>query len=125
MAYYCVDHIKDQVTTIPTYTTGWLGGLNRAVNGFHEDQMSTTHPVRSVMPNTGLARMYFDSITYRKGMMTLKQLVFLMGENNFFSGVTDYFNKFGWSNGTIDDFIASIEPYFESPDPEYTLTIWK
>ena len=80
MAYFCVDSIKTKVTTIPQYTTGWLGGLNRAVGGFREDQMSTTHPVRSYMPNTSLARMYFDSITYRKGMMTLKQLIFLMGE---------------------------------------------
>jgi aminopeptidase N len=125
MAYTCIDSIKDQVTTIPKYTTGWLGGLSRAVNGFREDQMSTTHPVRSVMPNTGLARMYFDGITYRKGMMTLKQLVFLMGADNFFKGVTNYFNNFGWSNGTIDDFISAIEPYFSSPAPEYTLDVWK
>jgi len=34
MAYFCLDSIKDKVTTIPTYTTGWLGGLNRAVGGF-------------------------------------------------------------------------------------------
>lgn len=80
MSYYCIDNIKDQVTTLPSpYTSGWLGGLARAVGGYREDQMTTTHPVRSEIPNTSLATVYFDSITYRKGSMTLKQLMFLMG----------------------------------------------
>ncbi len=48
MSYYCIDSIKDKVTTLPSsYTSGWLGGLARAVGGYREDQMSTTHPVRS------------------------------------------------------------------------------
>ena len=70
--------------------------------------MSTTHPVRSVVPNTNLAKMYFDGITYRKGLMVLKQLIFNMGETQFFQGVTDYFTAFGFANGTLDDFVASL-----------------
>lgn len=120
-----MDSIKADITLIPEYTTGWLGGLERVVQGFREDQMSTTHPIRPDMPNTELAKMYFDGITYRKGLMCLKQLIFLMGDTNFFRGVTDYFNQFAWSNGTIDDFLANIEPYFVSPDSEYTLDVWK
>ena len=69
--------------------------------------------------------MYFDGITYRKGMMTLKQLSFLMGSEQFFKGVTDYFNTFSFSNGTIDDFLACIAPYYDNPDPNYTLDVWK
>lgn len=48
-----------------------------------------------------------------------------MGENNFMQGVTAYFNQFGWSNGTIDDFLGQMEPFFTSPTPDYTLQVWK
>lgn len=80
MSYFCIDGIKAQVTTIPAYTTGWIGGIARAVGGYREDQLSTTHPVRSAVPNTSVATVYFDNITYRKGLSVLKQLMFLMGE---------------------------------------------
>jgi aminopeptidase N len=83
--------------------------------------MTTTHPIRSAVPNTSLATAYFDNITYRKGLSTLKQLMFLMGEDNFFKGVTDYFTKFSWSNGTIDNFLASMNQFYVNPTPDYTL----
>lgn len=119
MAYSCVDAIKDQITT--DYSSGWIGGVKRAIGGYREDQLSTTHPVRSEVPNTNLAKMYFDGITYRKGMIALKQLFFIMGETNFFKGVTDYFTEFAWKNGTINDFLAKMEPYYTAPDAGYTL----
>lgn len=108
MAYFCIDGIKNKVTTIPQYTSGWIGGVARVVGGYREDQLSTTHPIRSAVPNTSLATVYFDNITYRKGLATLKQLMFLMGEANFFKGVNNYFNTRIWSNGTIDDFLGSM-----------------
>jgi aminopeptidase N len=92
MSYYCIDSIKTLVTTIETYSSGWLGGLARSVGGYREDQMTTTHPIRTPVANTSLATVYFDAITYQKGSMTLKQLMFLMGETAFFQGVTDYLN---------------------------------
>lgn len=108
MSFSCLEGIKDRQTTLPAYSTGWMPGLKRAIQGYLEDQMSTTHPVRSVVPNTNLATVYFDSITYEKGMMTLKQLFFLMGEDNFYKGINRYFTNFAWKNGTIDDFLNSM-----------------
>jgi len=125
MAFSCLEGIKDKVTTIPTYSTGWMAGLKRAVGGYLEDQLSTTPPVRSVVPNTNLAKVYFDAITYRKGMMTLKQLFFIMGEENFYKGVNKYFTNFAWSNGTIDDFLNSISEFYVIPGSNYTLENWK
>lgn len=125
MAYYCMDGIKDKVTTISTYTSGWIGGVARVVGGYREDQMSTTHPIRSEVPNTSLATVYFDNITYRKGLSVLKQLMFLMGEANFLSGVTDYLTNFALSNGTIDNFLNSMQLFYTNPDPAYTLEVWR
>ena len=125
MAYWCMDNIKTLVTTV-TYTSGWYNGLTRAVDGFRADQDSnTTHPIRPSVPNTSLAKVYFDSITYRKGFMTLRQLFFLMGEVNFLNGLKSYFAKFPWGNGTTDDFLASLQPFFKPGIAEYTMDKWK
>lgn len=127
MAYFCIDGIKDKVQTIPQYTSGWIGGVARVVGGYREDQLSTTHPIRSEVPNTSLATVYFDNITYRKGLATLKQLMYIMGEDNFFKGVTQYFNLYIWSNGTIDNFLSAMSIDFVDPSPNknYSLDLWK
>lgn len=38
----------------------------------------------------------------------MKQFMFLMGEDNFFKGLKDYFVSFAWRNGTIDDFLGKM-----------------
>ena len=119
ISYWCLEKIKNipEVSAFLQYATGWIPMMVRTVGGYREDQMTTTtHPVRSFVPNTSLATAYFDSITYRKGSTCLKQLLFLMGEDNFLKGLTDYFTKFAWSNGTIDDFLNSMSLYFFDPN---------
>ena len=104
------------MTTI-SYDSGWKLFLVRGVSGYREDQITTTtHGVRSEIPNTTLAETAFDSITYQKGSATMKQLMFLMGEDNFFKGLKDYFDAFGWKNGAIDDFLGCMQTYFTLPD---------
>jgi aminopeptidase N len=49
--------------------------------------------------------------------------MFLMGEEPFFLGVKDYFDAFGWSNGTIDDFLGKMQTHFDNPN--FTLNDWK
>jgi aminopeptidase N len=78
IGYFCIENIKDKVTKL-NYNSGLTTMLGSTVSGYREDQMTTTHPVRSVVPNVSLAMAYFDSITYQKGAATLKQLMFLMG----------------------------------------------
>jgi aminopeptidase N len=67
------------------------------------------------VPSTKLATAYFDGISYQKGSAILKQLLFLMGEGNFFSGLQDYFQNLQWSNSTIDDLLASMGKFFDNP----------
>lgn len=125
MAYWCMDSIKADVTSF-AYTSGWMFGVSRAVEGFRSDQDSTTHPLRPSVPNTNLAKVYFDPITYRKGFMTLRQLFFIMGETNFLKGLKDYFAKFAFDNATTDDFLANLEPYFKPTQVTgYTMEVWK
>lgn len=53
--------------------------LNRKGWGYSEDQLITTHPIRSNVENTQVAESIFDGITYSKGAATMKQLMYLMG----------------------------------------------
>lgn len=106
MAYYCLDGIKDKVTTIDKYASGWIPAVSRVMQGFREDQLSSTRPIRSEVANTSLATAYFDKITSGKGMLILKQLMVLMGSAKFFQGVTAFLNKYAWSNATMEQFMA-------------------
>ena len=65
----------------------------------------------------------FDGITYAKGGSSLKQVMFLMGEDNFSHALADYFYRFEWDNATIDDFLESMSKYFHLQ--EFTLQQWK
>ena len=92
IAHFCLEEIKDKVTEIQTYDSGWKIFLSRGVAGYREDQITpTTHAVRSDVANTSVAQTYFDRITYQKGSATLKQFMFIMGRDNFFKGVQAYF----------------------------------
>jgi len=45
--------------------------------------MVTTHPIRSEVEDTSTAESIFDGITYSKGAATMKQLMYLLGEDSF------------------------------------------
>lgn len=97
--------------------------LNRKGWGYHEDQMITTHPIRGEVANTSVADSIFDGITYSKGAATMKQLLFLIGEDNFSKALSKYFTKYEWSNATLIDFIAEMKEVFNVK--EFTLDQWR
>lgn len=80
--------------------------LQRKGWGYHEDQMITTHSIRGEVANTSVADSIFDGITYSKGAATMKQLLYLMTEDNFSKALSQYFHKYEWKNATIEDFLA-------------------
>lgn len=55
--------------------------------------------------------------------MTMKQLMFLMTEANFFKGLTNYFVKYALDNATIDDFLIEMKAFFD--ESNFTLAEWK
>jgi aminopeptidase N len=76
--------------------------------GYWEDQLVTTHPIESVVPDTTQAFTQFDGITYAKGASSVKQLAFFVGEENFRKGMANYFDKFQFSNTERADFVRAI-----------------
>ncbi len=94
------------------YTESWLNFFGRTKQwAYAEDQWRTTHPIEADVPSTDVATSNFDGITYGKGASSLKQLVFLIGEENFKKGLSDYFKTYANSNTTRENFINSLQAH--------------
>ena len=59
-----------------------------------------------------MAESIFDGITYSKGAATMKQLMYLIGEENFSKAIGEYFNKYKFKNTELNDLLNCIEKYF-------------
>lgn len=76
--------------------------------GYWQDQLVTTHPIETEVPDIRTAKGNFDGITYAKGASALKQLHFLVGDEGFRKGLASYFSKYAFGNTEREDFIAEI-----------------
>ncbi|MEZ0231111.1 MAG: aminopeptidase N, partial [Planctomycetota bacterium] len=74
-----------------------------------QDELVTTHPIAGDVPDTDATFLNFDGITYGKGASVLKQLLAYIGEDGFRDGLRLYFQKFAYTNATLDDFLACLE----------------
>jgi aminopeptidase N len=75
---------------------------------YWEDQLSTTHPVDGNIESTEETRNAFDGITYAKGAAVLKQLRFLLGDEDFREGIQRYFMKYALKNTTLAMFLKML-----------------
>jgi aminopeptidase N len=92
------------------FTDAWTTFLSIRKNwGYRQDQLSSTHPVYSEMPDVAAVEVNFDGITYAKGASVIKQLVAYVGIDAFRTGLREYFAAHAWGNATFDDLLASLE----------------
>jgi aminopeptidase N len=77
--------------------------------GYRQDQLSSTHPVYTEMPDLEAVEVNFDGITYAKGASVIKQLVAYVGLDSFVTGLRAYFAKHAWQNATFDDLLTELE----------------
>ncbi len=75
---------------------------------YQEDQLVTSHPIELEVPTSTDAFSNFDGITYGKGASVLRQLSFLVGEENFRQGVIAYLKQHAYANAKLSDFINAI-----------------
>lgn len=78
------------------------------LSAYNADQLVTTHPIELEVPTTADAFTNFDGITYGKGGSVLKQLPYLIGEENFRIGVRNYLVKYAYQNTTLDNFVDEL-----------------
>ncbi len=92
------------------FKEAWTTFLSIRKNwGYRQDQLSSTHPVYTEIPDVAAVEVNFDGITYAKGASVIKQLVAYVGEDAFVAGLRDYFRRHAWGNATFDDLLSSLE----------------
>ncbi|MFC7276462.1 aminopeptidase N [Paractinoplanes rhizophilus] len=92
------------------FTDAWTTFLSvRKSWGYRQDQLSSTHPVYTEMPDLEAVEVNFDGITYAKGAGVIKQLVAYVGIDSFLTGLRSYFTKHAWGNATFDDLLTELE----------------
>jgi aminopeptidase N len=74
-------------------------------SAYRKDSRVTTHPIEGPVNSTADFFSVFDAITYQKGSSVLKQLAYLVGEDNHRIGVSNYLKEHAYGNTTLKDFI--------------------
>lgn len=76
------------------------------------DCLPGVQPIRVDVKTVEEIDTLFDgAIVYAKGGRMIVMLMHAMGEENFFKGITDYFNKHQYSNTVADDLWEALTPY--------------
>ncbi len=93
------------------FTDTWTDMVySRRQWGLVADQRPTTHPVASNgAVDASAALQDFDGISYAKGSSILKQLNSALGDEVFFAGVRDHFDRHRFGNATMLDLFESWE----------------
>ena len=76
---------------------------------YRQDQLPSTHPVVATINDLEDVQVNFDGITYAKGGSVLKQLAAWVGIEEFFAGVSAYFQKHAWGNTELSDLLVELE----------------
>ncbi len=90
---------KEAWQTFQQGTKGWA---------YWQDQLPTTHPIETEVPDTDTTFTNFDGITYGKGASVLKQLAFFLGADAFRKGVSDYLKRHRNRNARREDFLTAL-----------------
>jgi len=99
------------VADVTQYADAWVHNAHaRRQWGLIADQRPSTHPVAgNGAVDASAALQDFDGISYNKGSSILKQLNATIGDEVFFAGVVDHFDRHRFGNATMHDLFASWE----------------
>ena len=93
----------------PENDRAWLRFfLGSKLSAYRTDEQVTNHPIELPVDNSQSAFANFDGITYGKGASVLKQLSFLLGEENFRQGVSNYLKEKSYKNSELGDFTQAL-----------------
>ena len=76
---------------------------------YRRDSRVTTHPIEMPINSTNEFFTVFDAITYRKGASVLKQLQYVVGDENYRRGVSSYLKEHAYGTTELSDFIGHQE----------------
>ncbi|XP_018565925.1 glutamyl aminopeptidase isoform X2 [Anoplophora glabripennis] len=73
------------------------------------DATLSSHPIVQTVLTPDQITEIFDTISYNKGASILRMLENTVGEENFQLGVTNYLNKYAYSNAVTSNFLTEIQ----------------
>ncbi|HJS56717.1 MAG TPA: aminopeptidase N [Vicinamibacteria bacterium] len=82
--------------------------LDSKRSAYKADDLTTTHPIETPIPDTASFFDVLDSITYGKGASVLQQLSHVVGPEPFRAGVSAYLKRHSWSNTRLRDFTNAV-----------------
>ena len=92
------------------YTNAWTTFASVEKSwAYRQDQLPSTHPIASDIPDVQAVEVNFDGITYAKGAAVLRQLVAYVGLAEFLAGLRLYFERHAWGNASLADLLAALE----------------
>ncbi|MDT0201445.1 aminopeptidase N [Nocardioides sp. AE5] len=106
------EYMGNRVTAdVTQYDDAWVHvSYARRQWGLVADQRPSTHPVAGNGAADALSALQdFDGISYAKGSTILKQLNATLGDDVFFAGAIDHFERNRFGNATMADLFASWE----------------
>jgi len=118
MESYATDKVRPELSAWDDFYTGAILGA------FHRDCLPGVQPVQTEVKNVeDIANLFDGAIVYGKGSRLLLMLMRTMGEENFFKGLKDYFEKHKYGNTEADDLWNALSPYADFDVKEF-MTPW-
>ena len=92
------------------YTDAWVSFLTiYKAMGRSEDQLRSSHPIVTTVPDVEAVRGNFDRITYEKGAAALRQLMAWVGEDNFFAAINSHLTEHRSGNAEFADLVGALQ----------------
>jgi len=106
MEYYATDALYPELHAWQDFYTGdCVAALRRdCLPGVQAVQQEVHDPAE-------IATLFDGAIVYAKGARLVLMLITLMGEENFYKGLRDYFVEFQYRNTVGDDLWNKLQPY--------------
>jgi aminopeptidase N len=92
------------------YTDAWVSFLTIYKSmARSEDQLKSSHPIVTPVPDVEAVRGNFDRITYEKGAAALRQLMAWVGEDNFFAAINSHLTRHRSGNAEFADLVGALQ----------------
>ena len=75
------------------------------------DRSEGSHPIQQELDNLKNAGTLYGGIIYQKAPIMMRNLEAWVGEENFRSGIKDYFIEYNFKNASWDDLISKLKNY--------------
>ena len=116
MEVYSTDKIRPELQAWDDFVT------NAILPSLQRDCLPGVQPVKVEVNNVeDISNLFDGAIVYGKGSRLMTMLMRTMGEENFFAGLADYFEKHAYGNTTAEDLWQALSPHADFDVSEFMM----